>query len=142
MHSNICIHVLSIGFIFSITCIHFSTSSRDKKPPLNEEGADITYVVPKTKYFKSICKTVAFNHTISKKGCESIVLQNNYCMGQCNSLYVPTGEEEPLRVCANCIPSNYDFIRVVLSCPDRKKKFRQKTMLVIHSCQCKGGSEC
>ena len=108
----------------------------------SSKGAEMTYVVPSSTYFKPICKTMHFNQTIKKKGCGSIVMQNHYCIGQCNSLYVPTNGEMPLRVCSNCIPHDYKWIRVVLSCPDRKRKFREKLIFLILSCKCQSGRAC
>ena len=132
---------LEMFWIFVIIFVAAVECEKDEEL-LHDWETDIRYVVPRTKYLKPICKTMHFNHTISKKGCFKVVIQNNYCIGKCNSMYVPTGNEDPLKVCSNCMPSNYEWTRIVLSCPDRKKKFKVMNMLLIHSCACKGDPTC
>ena len=49
-----------------------------------------TIIMPKSSFKSNKCNTIPFNQTLEKKGCSSVVLENNYCMGKCNSFYIPT----------------------------------------------------
>ena len=128
---------MTLLFIFRSVCGEGSPDDT-----LNTEDSDTPEptLMPARKYKASVCLAMPFNQTISKKGCTSVMLLNHYCMGQCNSWYVPTGEETPFRTCSNCMPSDYERIRIVLSCPGRKKKFKIKNMLVVRECACRDGA--
>lgn len=47
-------------------------------------------IIGRSQHFrKDWCKTAPLTQTISEKGCISKKIVNNYCYGQCNSLFIP-----------------------------------------------------
>ena len=91
------------------------------------------------------CKVFPFNQTVFKRGCIPVIVPNNLCYGQCASFYIPARnpfEDNSNRTalfqdCRQCIPLLYRMIRIPMFCPDRKRKYRTKKVLLIESCRCK-----
>lgn len=86
---------------------------------------------------KSECNSLAFNYTISEPGCESRVIQNKFCYGQCRSYYVPNGKGlgSPSFTCSVCRPELISRKKYFLKC----RIFagvRYKTRTVVHIVRC------
>eukprot|EP00794_Sanderia_malayensis_P017662 gene17662-19421_t len=80
------------------------------------------------------CKAKAFNQTVRHNGCFSKRIQNNYCYGQCNSIYIPG--QKHLEGCNSCMPKSYRWIKVTLYCPFLEKRRKHKKVQIIHTCNC------
>lgn len=65
------------------------------------------------------CRTVPFNQIISETGCISQHITNNYCIGLCQSVFIPSNETNglPYTSCPSCLPKRYEWISVKLECP-------------------------
>ena len=80
------------------------------------------------------CKAKAFNQTVRQPGCFSREIENKYCYGQCNSIYIPG--QRNLDSCNSCRPKSYQFVAVTLLCPFTAKKRQHKQVQMIYSCYC------
>lgn len=80
------------------------------------------------------CKAKSFNQTIRHPGCLPRIIQNNYCYGQCNSIYIPG--ERRLEGCNSCMPKSYEMAAITLLCPFSKQKRHHKQIQLIYSCYC------
>ena len=81
------------------------------------------------------CEAKTFFQTIKHRNCLDVVIQNKYCYGQCNSLYIPG--LKPLRSCKKCLPAKYEWVVITMRCPNRKKRnFRRKKIQKVYSCSC------
>ena len=89
---------------------------------------------------KSECKTMAFNYTIVAPGCESKIIQNNFCYGQCQSFYIPNKKLSGRRSisCSVCRPDAVKKTVVYLKCHSAfGEKFRPQKVIYIKNCSCK-----
>ena len=81
--------------------------------------------------------------TLSKSGCESRLVETNVCFGGCNSISLPSifpnkkDASSSTDICNTCIPGSYEILKVTLTCKNRKKVIRVKTLRKITSCICK-----
>ena len=85
---------------------------------------------------KEICLAKPFNQTITHDNCTPKTIENNFCYGQCNSLYIPEVTDLPMATCFTCQPSQTVQERVPLQCIDNNR-FQQRFITVekILSCQ-------
>lgn len=90
------------------------------------------------------CKVLPFHQTFLKKGCIPAVAENNLCVGECGSFYLPmrfktfntTRITNTFLTCKQCFPDKYEARHVTLKCPSRLKKKRIKKFVYIKSCKC------
>lgn len=81
--------------------------------------------------------------TLSKSGCESRLVETNLCFGGCNSISRPRifpnkkNASSSTDICNTCIPGSYETLKVTLTCKNRKKAIRVKTLRKFTSCICK-----
>ena len=80
------------------------------------------------------CKAKPFNETVRQHGCFSREMQNMYCYGQCNSIYIPG--QRYLEGCSACRPKSYEWVTVTLLCPFSAKKRQHKRVQMVYSCYC------
>lgn len=72
--------------------------------------------------------------TLSKSGCESRLVETNVCFGGCNSISRPRifpnkkNVSSSTDICNTCIPGSYETLKVTLTCENRKKAIRVKTL--------------
>ena len=89
-------------------------------------------------YLQDWCLVKKFNHTVKHRKCFSKTIENNFCYGQCNSMYVPSTEKNPLGICSKCRADRYTYETVTLRCPfAKKKKTRSFRVQKVKSCTCK-----
>ena len=86
---------------------------------------------------KSECNSLTFNYTISEPGCESRVIQNKFCYGQCRSYYLPNGKGlgSPSFTCSVCRPVLTTRKKYFLKCRTLGG-VRYKTWTVSHIVRC------
>lgn len=80
-----------------------------------------------------VCKPYHFKETVRHHGCNSVVLDNNMCYGQCNSFYIP----KRFFSCSCCAPSQEETVNVRLECPGQNPAFVVKKVLIVKECGCK-----
>ena len=86
-------------------------------------------------YVQDWCTTKKFMHNVTHPKCTPKLMENNYCYGQCNSVFIPGSV--PLKTCRECRPLSSKYEIVVLKCPSaRKKKIRRIKVQKITSCGC------
>eukprot|EP00795_Rhopilema_esculentum_P013338 gene13338-4186_t len=93
-----------------------------------------TLIMRADEWKREWCKAKAFNQTIRQQGCFSRQIQNRYCYGQCNSIYIPG--QQFLEGCSSCRPKSYQWMTVTLLCPFSSKKRQHKQVQKIYSCYC------
>ena len=92
------------------------------------------------------CYTKVWKMTVELKGCNSRVIPNNYCYGQCNSYYLPSGLQEnefsngrSTMYCTHCAPSKTEVRKIPLYCPNkngRGGRFKSRKILIVKKCKC------
>lgn len=81
--------------------------------------------------------------TLAKRGCKSRLVETNICFGGCNSISLPIifpnkkNASSSTDICNACIPGSYETLKFTLTCKNRKKAIRVKTLPKITSCICK-----
>ena len=86
---------------------------------------------------KEVCLAKPFNQTINHDNCIPKTIQNNFCYGQCNSLYIPEVTAGAMKTCFTCQPSQTIQERIPLQCVVNnrlEKKFVAVQKIV--SCRC------
>uniref|UniRef100_A0A069DN48 CTCK domain-containing protein n=1 Tax=Clytia hemisphaerica TaxID=252671 RepID=A0A069DN48_9CNID len=138
--------LLSLAFMSCLVCL---TNSRPASHDLLAEHikeqilTDIeknpgTHIMPTKDLMKEICLAKPFNQTIYHDKCIPKVIENRFCYGQCNSLYIPEiNRSGHMATCFTCQPSSSIHELVELDCVV-DNRFRQKTVIVekIISCEC------
>ncbi|XP_077538248.1 uncharacterized protein LOC144150261 [Haemaphysalis longicornis] len=107
------------------------------------------------------CRTAPLMQRVWERGCQSALLRNRYCYGQCKSFYVPNGYNVAVAgasgsgngtaldvvgigrggaaafvSCAACKPVKYRPARVTFVCPGQKPPLRKRTLRRVHRCRC------
>lgn len=103
----------------------------------SEDEADV-FIMKKSDLRNDWCKTRPFKQTIQVSGCLPLEVMNNFCYGQCNSLYIPNHESlEPLfQSCTSCLPQRTFTKTVTLRCPSLPVKFRKHKYTYSKKCRC------
>jgi len=94
--------------------------------------------------YKEWCQTIPMKMPVRVKGCKTRMINNNYCMGQCNSYYLPSGVKDnefdggkPTIHCTNCVPVQKRWKKVTVYCPGRKyHPIKKRKIEYIEKCQC------
>ncbi|ELT94529.1 hypothetical protein CAPTEDRAFT_57284, partial [Capitella teleta] len=107
------------------------------------EGSQQAFSLTKADYLKEeMCKTRAFKQTIDVPGCESVVLTNHFCYGQCNSFFIPRwvgkgdGQIDAFSSVAHCRPHRGRWVTIRLRCPGQRPRRPRKKVYVVKSCKC------
>ena len=95
-----------------------------------------TFIMPARDVRGESCRAKEFNQTIRHRGCKSVTIQNYYCVGKCNSFYIPSGNLDDFQVCQSCTPTEYQYAGIILDCPKRRKGFKIKEILIVRQCKC------
>ena len=90
------------------------------------------------------CSAIPFKMRIEKPGCEKITVDNNYCLGGCNSLYVTYfNETPPLMTFLACKPDKEHTRKreILLECEENRngmklKKIKSISVSIIGKCVC------
>uniref|UniRef100_A0A4W5Q5D9 DAN domain family, member 5 n=1 Tax=Hucho hucho TaxID=62062 RepID=A0A4W5Q5D9_9TELE len=93
------------------------------------------------------CAAVPFTQRIMSEGCDTVMVHNKLCFGQCSSLFVPSGWESARLTdagghrrapCSRCAPSKAHTVTVPLRCG---MEVREKRVMVVEECKCETGRE-
>lgn len=83
------------------------------------------------------CKTRMLKQVVEDDGCRPLQVHNNYCFGQCNSMYIPlSGDENSFESCAVCTPILAYYRVVTLKCPRLSVKYKRQKIQYIKRCRC------
>ena len=112
--------------------------SKVQEDGITSEDEDDVFIMKKTDLKNDWCKTRPFKQTIQVSGCLPVEVLNNFCYGQCNSLYVPSHESsQPLfESCKSCLPQRKFMKTITLRCPSLPVKFRKHRYMYSKRCRC------
>lgn len=79
------------------------------------------------------CMLIKSMKIIKIKGCRKKIMEDGYCTGQCNSIYVPN--EKQMQYASSCYPVSYERKTVTLKCGKRGR--RKYTYVTIKACKCR-----
>ncbi|XP_078374497.1 neuroblastoma suppressor of tumorigenicity 1-like [Oculina patagonica] len=97
--------------------------------------------LPDTK--SSWCMATDIEQSIEEKGCETKVIKNKACVGQCFSYYSPGtfpvryAARKRTKYCDVCKPSLKSWTKISLNCPGKKNSQVDKLVEMIYDCSCK-----
>ena len=101
------------------------------------ETAPTLFVMKKSQLRHDWCKTRVLKQVVESEGCRTLHLHNNYCFGQCNSVYIPlSGDKNSFESCAVCTPVLAYYKVVTLKCPRNSVKYKRKKIQYIKRCRC------
>lgn len=127
---------------FFVICLLIGTTaarpSKVDEDGLLSEDEDDVFIMKKSDLRNDWCKTRPFKQTIRVSGCLPVEVMNNFCYGQCNSLYIPSHESsQPLfESCTSCLPQRTFTRTVTLRCPSLPVKFRKHKYTHSKKCRC------
>ncbi|XP_019632388.1 PREDICTED: uncharacterized protein LOC109476018 [Branchiostoma belcheri] len=84
---------------------------------------------------KDWCKAVAFDQEVSAPGCETKLVRNKFCYGQCSSFHIPRQHPGPFDSCASCTPTRTRSEKVVLNCQGNETRVRKVS--IVEECACR-----
>lgn len=115
-----------------------SRPSKIQEDGLTSEDDDDVFLMKRSDLRNDWCKTRAFKQTIKIPGCLPVQVVNNFCYGQCNSMYIPNhASEKPLfESCTTCMPKRSFTKTVTLRCPTLPVKFRKHRYIHSKKCRC------
>ena len=128
--------------ILIVVCLLVATTvarpSKIEEDGLKSLDDDDVFIMRKSDLKTGWCKTLSFRQTIKVDGCLPVTVKNNYCYGQCNSLYIPSHESpQPLfNTCESCLPQRTFTKTVTLRCPSLPVKFRKHKYTYSKRCRC------
>lgn len=101
-------------------------------------------IIAKANNFKpDWCLTLNLKQTVTEVGCRPKYIMNNFCYGQCNSIYIPLfGSSDSDKInntfqsCAFCKPLKTVWVNVTLRCPKLVPPTRTKRVKRIQKCRC------
>ena len=123
-----------LGLILVVSEPTTAEASGRHRLPTSKGG--ITVPITPQEIGQAWCKTKPIRQTIRKRGCESKMVENNMCYGQCRSFYIPI-RKGAFESCSFCTPVNSTTLKVVLNCPTRKIKKVVKNVKIITECSCR-----
>lgn len=107
------------------------------KPKLHTKDKGVTLPITPSALNNSWCRSALFKERITEPGCESKLVYNRFCYGQCTSFYVPRYPLASFRTCNACVPVLTEKRLIQLKCPGRKNKVHLKEILLVKSCRCR-----
>jgi len=112
--------------------------SKVEKDGLTSNDEEDVVIMKRSELRKDWCKTRSFKQTIKIEGCLPVQVINNYCYGQCNSLYIPSHDSKQpwFESCTSCLPQRTFTKTVTLRCPSLPVKFRKHKYLHSKKCRC------
>ncbi|XP_047220305.1 DAN domain family member 5 [Girardinichthys multiradiatus] len=98
---------------------------------------------------KQTCTAVPFTQHVTADGCQTVIVHNKLCFGQCSSLFVPsegefadlspgTGAFHRQAPCSRCAPFKAQTVTVPLRCG---AQVLEKRVMVVEECKCETGRE-
>ena len=111
--------------------------SLESKPVIHTNDKGVTLPIMPSAVNQSWCRSALFKEHITEPGCESKLVYNRFCYGQCTSFYVPRFPLASFRTCNACVPVVTEKRFIKLNCPQRKDKVYLKQILLVKSCRCR-----
>lgn len=122
---------LSSVILLSILCC------LDAKPAIRTKDKGVNLPIGASVFNQSWCRSAMFKERISEPGCESKLVYNRFCYGQCMSFYVPRYPLTNFSSCTACVPVLKEKRLIRLKCPQRKTPILFKEVLFVKSCRCR-----
>lgn len=128
--------------IFGLFLCYVTIYARPRQSQLDKEGLEGTseelFVMNRSQLKRGWCKTKQVKQVIREEGCLPVEVVNNFCYGQCNSLYIPhyKSKDPAFESCAACVPWRKHRRSVILQCPNSPKKQRKVRYTFIKRCRC------
>lgn len=112
--------------------------SKVQEDGITSSDEDDVFIMRKSDLRNDWCKTRPFKQTIKIPGCLPVQVMNNFCYGQCNSLYIPNhASQQPLfESCTSCLPQRSFMKTFTLHCPSLPVKFQKHRYLHSKKCRC------
>lgn len=132
---------MNLSSIVGLVLCFVSIYARPRQSQLDKEGLQGTnqelFVMNRAQLKKDWCKTTRFRQVIRVDGCKEVTVMNNFCYGQCNSLYIShyKGKAPAFESCAACVPWRKHRRSVFLECSGNKKR-RKFRYTYIKRCKC------
>ena len=126
-------------FIFMVSLVSSKINHVDTKTKGTRKNSFL--LLPETK--TSWCMATEIEQSITEIGCETKVIPNKACVGQCFSYYSPGtfpmryASRKRTKYCDVCKPSLKSWNKVSLNCPGRKNSQVDKLVEMIYECSCK-----
>ena len=126
-------------FVFTVSLVSWKIDKVDAKAKGFRKKPFL--LLPETK--TSWCSATDIEQSIEEPGCETKVIQNKACVGQCFSYYSPGtfpmryASRKRTKYCDVCKPSLKSWIKVSLNCPGKKNSQVDKLVEMIYECSCK-----
>ena len=107
---------------------------------LKSTDAQSLFTVDPSQLKKGWCKTRSFEQTIKLPGCLPVKIINNYCFGQCSSIYIPHYNSlmPAFESCTACTPVKMNWRSVTLRCPNAEVKVKKHRYRHVKRCRCRG----
>lgn len=118
-------------FVIAFPC------SLESKPILFTNDKGVILPIMPSDVNRSSCRSALFKERITEPGCDSKLVYNRFCYGQCMSFYVPQFPHAGFRICNACVPVSTQKRFIQLKCPGRKNKVHRKEILLVKSCRCR-----
>jgi len=115
---------LLIGFLSrDVLCFSLNMIKDLKRQVMSNEGDRIVGINDMN---GGKCETKPFKQSIRfGSDCEVKYINNNYCFGQCSTLYIPTAYNA-IHSCRQCSPHNSTLTEIPIMC-----QLRKQTILVV-----------
>ena len=85
----------------------------------------------------TFCETKSFNQTLEAKSCDTVHVMNNYCYGQCKSVFMPY-RKQGLFSCALSTPIKMKQLNITQQCNKGKDEKQKLIRLnIVEKCECK-----
>ena len=86
------------------------------------------------------CNMSSVEQVVKIPGCLPAKIVNNYCFGQCSSIYIPHYNSivPAFESCTACTPVKIIWRSVTLKCPNAKKTVRKHRYRHVKRCRCRG----
>lgn len=130
------LRIITIFIIVGQSHLMPATSQQRKNIKMLSTLAPDQFVLPGEDTQPNKCFKKSFREPILIDGCNPVFFDNNYCLGSCNSFFVPSYKDN-LQLCKACIPVKYKKVDVTFTCMRNGKELKEiKTLNVIEDCQC------
>ena len=139
------IGVMCLLCVFSVIQARPAAKNRAKTKPrglndLKSTRAQSLFMMNPAQFKRGWCKTRSFEQVVKIPGCLPAKIVNNYCFGQCSSIYIPhyNSELPAFESCTACTPVKMNWRSVTLKCPDAEVKVRKHRYRHVKRCRCRG----
>lgn len=131
--------------LFSLCFIILYLGSRASSNPIGlppntlQTNGNATNLMPGGEWRKdkATCKAKEFFMTIGDDTCTKKTIKNHFCIGYCNSLYIPQYPRRNVRFCNACLPTAKVKRMIALNCVrNGKSVVIYEEVTFIHACKC------